>query len=434
MKGKDSKGRKLKEGETQDKDGRYRYRYTDTDGKRRSVYSWRLVASDRTPEGKKICAPLRELELEIKIKLSEGICVGNGSMTVNQLMERYFSTKTELAVSTKNNYLYLWEKNLKNHPLGSKAIRDVRKTDILCFYAHLSNDLNFCSGTIQMYQNIIYPAFQLAVDDRIIPLNPCNNCMKQYNVKAMESKKVPLKEEEIEVLYRYAKNDPSYARYYELLVFMLETGCRMSEAAGMTWRDIDFDNRKINVNHQVLYRKKDRKTVYYATPTKNKKSRDIPMSQFLYDTLLKYRTETYLFSQAADFSVDGYHGFVFLNKNGKPLTQNTVDRAFHSMTEAFNRLEAEDARCEDRDPVIVPFFSPHVLRHTFATRKASSGCDVKVLQELMGHSNINVTMMIYNHADFDRLQKEIERLDRLDKGLLSPDKCLGQLNPFRPDL
>ena len=53
MKGKDSKGRKLKEGETQDKDGRYRYRYTDTDGKRRSVYSWRLVASDRTPEGKK---------------------------------------------------------------------------------------------------------------------------------------------------------------------------------------------------------------------------------------------------------------------------------------------------------------------------------------------------------------------------------------------
>ena len=100
----------------------------------------------------------------------------------------------------------------------------------------------------------------------------------------------------------------------------------------------------------------------------------------------------------------------------------------------MNGREAKDARWHYLEPIIVPLCSPHVLRHTFATRKASSGCDVKVLQELMGHSNINVTMMIYNHADFDRLQKEIERLDRLDKGLLSPDKCLGQLNPFRPDL
>ena len=70
---KDSKGRNLKANEDQGSDGRYRYRYTDQYGKRRSIYAWRLVKTDRTPNGKKEDYCLREKEQQIQKDIMDGI-------------------------------------------------------------------------------------------------------------------------------------------------------------------------------------------------------------------------------------------------------------------------------------------------------------------------------------------------------------------------
>ena len=76
----------------------------------------------------------------------------------------------------------------------------------------------------------------------------------------------------------------------------------------------------------------------------------------------------------------------------------------------YNKEEIQNSEEECREPVLLSDFTPHVLRHTYCTRMAENGVDVKVLQEIMGHANISVTMQVYNHADFERTQKEVESL------------------------
>ena len=71
--------------------------------------------------------------------------------------------------------------------------------------------------------------------------------------------------------------------------------------------------------------------------------------------------------------------------------------------------EAYNETVED-EVDLLPDFSPHTLRHTFCTRMAENGVDIKVLQEIMGHKTIVVTMQVYNHVDFARTQKAVESL------------------------
>ena len=86
----DRKGRLLKRGEQQNRDGRYEYRYYDIQGIRRSVYSWRLVETDSIPQGKRYKPPLRELEHQIQRDLKDGIQTHTAKrMTLNDLFDHY---------------------------------------------------------------------------------------------------------------------------------------------------------------------------------------------------------------------------------------------------------------------------------------------------------------------------------------------------------
>ena len=185
---KDSRGRILRNNEDQMKNGRYRYRYTDALGKRQTIYSWKLTSSDKTPKGKLEDISLREKELIVQTDEKDGI-VKSDDMTVNKLIERYLDLKTNLAVSTKENYTHIYEKNIKDTKLGKSKVKDIKKMDIQAFYAYLFTKRNFCRGTIQLYQNILFPAFQMAVDNDIIRNNPCNGCMKEYTRGSMSSTK-----------------------------------------------------------------------------------------------------------------------------------------------------------------------------------------------------------------------------------------------------
>ena len=111
----DNKGRILKDGESQRKDGSYRYRYTDADGVRRDVYSKRLVPTDRLPPGCKDDLSLREKERKINRDLEDGIKAAvENKATLNDLFELYMANKPELKDTTRSNYLYMYNKYVRN--------------------------------------------------------------------------------------------------------------------------------------------------------------------------------------------------------------------------------------------------------------------------------------------------------------------------------
>lgn len=402
---KDTKGRNLKPNESQMKDGRYRFRYVDQFGNRKAVYSWRLVLTDKTPAGKKDDIPLREKEKQIEKDLEDGINIYAAKATVLELLSKYLKTKPKLADGTRTNYTNLIRWAIESSALGGKRIEDVKKSDIKLLYQYLYEEKKYSVGTIQLLQNILYPAFQMAVEDCAIRTNPCVGCMKNYVRGSMSSSKIPLTAKQQNALLRFTQNHIIYSRYYVLIAFLLGTGLRISEAIGIRWDDIHLEEGYVDVNHQAIYKTINGETRHRIYPTKTNTDRHVPIQTDLINLLHKFKAENYLLSKYNDYEVDGMNTFVFLNKNMKLHKQETIVRVMHEIQEAYNR---EIADGDDVEPL--PKFTPHTLRHTFCTRMAENGCDPKVLQEIMGHKNIAVTMQVYNHVNDERTHKEVGRL------------------------
>lgn len=383
---KDSKGRVLRKGESQKQDNLYMYRWTDKNRKRQCCYASTL---DK----------LREKEKEIEKEMMLG--VSRTTITLNEQIEIYLQTKNNLATSTKSNYQYYYEHSIKNSRLGSMKVIDIKKSDILRLYKQLS-DGGYSAGTIQVLQKIIRPSLQLACDDNVILKNPADGCTKDYSTE-LEKKYALTFDEEKEFLERI-KNRPRMKRYYPMYAIILETGLRISEAIGLTWDDIDMEKREISVNHQVQCRTVDHKYTLYANETKTEAGiRILPMTDKVYRLFLEQRKVWLATIKNSDFEVDGYKNFVFVSHvTGKCMNHNNVRRMLRSIV-AMN---------EDRE-IQLPPISPHILRHTAATRLAESGCDIKVMQYLLGHTDVRTTMRVYNHVDPERVKREMEKLESL---------------------
>lgn len=389
---KDRNGRVLKKGEQCRENNLYMYRWTDFRGERKCIYASTLE-------------DLRKKEEEINKENIVG--VSRTSDTLNDQIDLYLMTKVNLANSTLENYKYYYNHCIKDSVLGKKKLINIRKSDILVFYQSLFKK-GFSIGTIKIIHKIIHPALQLACDDDLIMKNPAIGCTKEYKDE-MEKKYALTFEEEKEFLERINLR-PRMRRYYPLYSILLNTGLRISEAIGLTWDDVDMNKKEININHQIQYRKMNGKTQLYANETKtNAGKRVMPMSDETYQLFLEQKKVWLQSKKNNDFEVDGYKNFVFLSHvTGKCLNHNSVRRMMKTIV-----------GMNDEREVKLPNISPHILRHTMCCRLAESGCDIKVIQYLIGHTDLRTTMQVYNHIDITRVRREMNKI-----------KCLHQSTPI----
>lgn len=96
--------------------------------------------------------------------------------------------------------------------------------------------------------------------------------------------------------------------------------------------------------------------------------------------------------------IDGYSGFIFVNRYGEVLTPPAINRAISRIYKAYNKKEMEDAAAEGREPMLIRHFTAHNLRHTFCTLFCENETNMKVIQEIMGYADITTTMNIYAEA------------------------------------
>ena len=104
-------------------------------------------------------------------------------------------------------------------------------------------------------------------------------------------------------------------------------------------------------------------------------------------------------------SIDGYSGFLFYDDNGMPLVAMHWQHRFNHMVGRYNDIYR----------VQLPNITPHVCRHTYCSNMAKSGMNPKILQYLMGHSDISVTMNVYTHIGFDDAEEELKRMEEFRK-------------------
>ena len=166
VKRKDNKGRILRDNEYQKSDGRYEYRYPDGKGGLKSVYSWRLVETDKTPTGKRHTAALRELEKTIKRDLEDGIIVQK-KVTLNALWDEYIRNKTELKQSTRTNYRYMYDKYVRN-VLGNMNVSAIKYSNMKNFFIFFIVEKGFKPASVEVLHTVLHPVFRIAVKDGYI--------------------------------------------------------------------------------------------------------------------------------------------------------------------------------------------------------------------------------------------------------------------------
>lgn len=385
---KDNKGRVLQKGESQRKDGRYVYQYSDIYGKRKCVYANTL--SDLRKQEKKIC---RDLD--------DNIDTVGAEITLNEQFDKYILLKTQLRNSTRQNYIGLWEGNLRDNALGKKRLCDIKKSDILRFYNSLS-ERGLKYTTIKAFDCMISPCFELAVDDDILRKNPCKGCLDGFP-KDMD-KRIALTLKEQEALLGFIRQSSVYSVHYPLVMFMIGTAVRCGEAIGLTWDDVDFKGRTINIDHQLVYKKFEGAYRFYLERPKTESgTRTIPMTADVHKALVEQRRNQISKGWMTDVEIGGCRDFVFSTKNRRPVMPSSINTMLCNVVNRYNSTKGRELR--------LPHISAHNLRHTGCTRMSEAGVDPKVMQYLMGHSQISVTMDIYNHVSTERLQNEVKKLE-----------------------
>lgn len=397
---KDKKGRLLLDGESQRTDGRYEYRYTDNNGKRRSVYSYRLTATDKLPEEcrAKNTEPLRDMEARIKRDMQDDIDTYTAkTMTLDKAFEKNMKTR-RLKESTRENYTYMYEKYVSPE-FGNLPIDLIKYTDLKGFYARLINN-GFKANSIETIQTIISPVFKDAVKDGVIRLNPTQDliCDLKKTINWVKAHRSALTMSQQVKLLEFVKDHPIFQRWYSILVFFLGTGCRASEGIGIRWDDIDFKNNVISINHNTLYHKRyatGQCEVYITSPKTESGVRIIPLLPEVRAALEREREYQQQYYISCQDVIDGYTNFVFCNRYGHVHRPMTINKAIDRIVATCNNKEMIDATNEGREPILLPDFSLHNLRHTFCTRLCENENNIKVIQEIMGHADSQTTLDIY---------------------------------------
>ena len=410
---KDTKGRNLKDCEDQMPDGRYRYRYTDKNGQRKATYSWKLTATDKLPAGKRDGLSLRQKEKEIEKDLQDGIDSSLASnITLNDMFEKYISLKTNLKAGTKTNYIYMYEHFIKNS-IGNRKIKTFKYSDVKAFYNSLLKD-GMQSNTLDNIHTILHPTFTLAVRDGIIRNNPSDGVCAELK-KGIEKKngRHALTIHEQHQFMNYMKESDIYSHWTPLFTFFLGTGCRVGEVIGLTWKDIDFKNSTISINHNTTYRPDGNggMILSISTPKTEAGKRIIPMFKDVREALLSLKRDYFRFGIHCKSEIDGYSDFVFLNRFGNIYLPMDVNRAIKRIYTSANNQEVEQAKKENRTPIEIRHFSVHNLRHTFCTRLCEVENNIKLIMSIMGHSDVQTTMNIYNEIQESKKKEAFEDLN-----------------------
>ena len=375
---KDKKGRILKTGENQRKNGTYEYRYTDAHGKVRSVYAKTLEA-------------LRKKENVIQRDMTDGIDYAAGEITVAKLVDRYMNLKRDISQNSARAYGTVIN-HIKKDSFGKYKVRNVKPSDAKQFYIGLHDD-GIKRNTISVYHSVLRPAFEMAVDDDMIRKNPFRFKLADIIQSDEENRDALTKvqqEEYLSFIREYGTDN-----YYDDIQVLLGTGLRVSELYGLIKGDLDFDNRCVHVRRQLC---RTAEKPYFVKPPKTDSGiRDVPMTEDVMAALqrvLENRPRPQV-----EMMVDGYVGFLFLDKQGKPKVAMHLQNYMRNMQKKYEKIHGKT----------FPHVTPHVLRHTFCTNMQRAGIDVKSLQYLMGHSTVSVTLDVYSHTNYDAVKESFDK-------------------------
>ena len=268
-------------------------------------------------------------------------------------MEQY--KKNRVKSGTYYNYKKYFDSMIKGR-LGDKKVSDIRGEHIQRFYNELEKE-GYALSSIKIVSAIL------------------NGCMQQAMTKEQQA-----------LFMEYAKD--SYL--YNLFAVMLRTGMRNGEIRGLKYSDVDKKKNVIHIQRTLKYI--EGQGYFEDRPKTRTSKRDIPLTADLAALLDAQRNYW-------DFKVERLDRYLFCNEKGEPLSR---DRLQAEIKRIVKRIQAEKHD--------FPRITPHIFRHTFATRAIEAGMPPQVLKTILGHSSLAMTMDLYSHVLPDTKAAEMEKI------------------------
>ena len=366
--GKDLKGKELGEGIVQRANGTYQARFVDKFGKRRQKKSKKLQ------EVRQWLADATYIDKHSDLDQA-------GDMLVDAWFEYWIGIKKQtVRPNTVRNYTERYERNIKC-VIGSKLLTDVKPIHCQRIFSKMAEE-GYKTTTIYQTRIALYNMLEFAKENDVLINNPCKKSVKSDMGKPSEKKEaltIDVQKKFLEAVVGY-----SYENQYR---FVLQTGLRTGELAGLKWSDIDFKNRTMKIERTMEYRYSVGE--WRVGPPKSKSGyRTIPLT----DEAIRILENQKAKNKSLKLVPIEWSDTVFLCRKGTPVKNSTYDTGLFKYC----------------DRIGIPRFSMHVLRHTFATRCIEGGMKPKTLQKILGHSNIGITMNLYVHITEDEKHREID--------------------------
>ncbi len=388
----------LRKGEQQRPNGTFAFRWTGEDGKRHAIYAETLEE-------------LRDKEQGVTKDQCDNIKTEARYVTINDMFALWSQLKRGLKDNTFQNYRYMYTMYVQPQ-FGKKRISSLVKSDVKRFYNTLVDEKCLAISTIDNIHTVLHQVLSMAVDDSYIRHNPADNVLKELKQAhgLTTEKRISLTVAEQNLFLGFLKRSSQYRHWYPIFAVMLGTGMRVGETVGLRWSDIDLNESIIDINHTLIYYNHATNGCYFNvhSPKTKAGTRCVPMLDFVREAFLeeqRYQQERGIRCEA---QIDGYTDFIFVNRFGHTQHQGTLNKALKRIIRDCND---EVLLSGESNPILLPPFSCHNLRHTFTTRMCEAGVNIKVIQDTLGHADVSTTLNIYADATRDLKKSEFSNLD-----------------------
>ena len=335
----------------------------------------------------------KEVQEKLRVALNEqrqGTLATGPQQTLKQYLEYWLEDvhKPAIRLSSYMQYRGILDKHI--FPLlGHIQVQKLTPQQVQSFYARKEKE-GLALGTIRTIHAVLHNALSHAVSINLVSRNVSDVVNPPRLVK---HERHPLTIEQAQKLLQHVQGHSLEG----LITVALATGMRRGELLGLRWQDIHFDTKSLQIQRTISRQRK--KGIVESEPKTSRGRRNIILPPFAIEALKEHRTRQ-LEVRLKVGSAWEESNFVFCNGHGGFLEPSQLHMMFR------NLLKEAD----------LPQIRFHDLRHSAATMMLTMGVHPKVVQELLGHSSISLTLDTYSHVLPSMQQEAMDKLDALFGG------------------
>lgn len=390
--GKDLKGKELGKGICQHKSGRYMARYTDRFGKRKCLYDKNLH---------ELRKKLKKAKAENELSLN----IATNHTTLDEWFLQWMKLyKSNLRQTTLNNYTDIYNNHISPF-IGSYPVSNIKSMHIHKLLIDLEKEQHL-KTQLNIVIVILKDLFRTAQINNLTNSNPTLDCKAPSYVK--KEKHIPTMQE-LTIFFKWSKGE----LLHNAFVVHISTGIRPGELYGLKVQDIDFEKKIIHIRRTLHYgRTSDNNRVHhFFGETKTASSnRTVPISSICEDALKSQLEIRKVILQSTEVSSE-FQDLLFYCKSGSPLAPQVYKSAIYRTIDKINQFNNTGEHFS--------YFTPHAFRHIFGTQCYQAKVDLKVIQNILGHSSLSTTSDIYVHSTNEATNEAMKTINSIQNELLN---------------